>query len=59
MSETYLSDAAHREIADVLVRYATGIDRRRLDGRTCFVDDCHADYGDIGTWRSVEEIARS
>lgn len=47
----------HRVVSDVLVRYATGIDRRDwvLFG-TCFTDDCVADYGEIGTWRSVAEI---
>lgn len=57
MSTTDLTGAARQEIADVLMRYATGIDRRdwRLF-RTCFVDDCHADYGGIGTWHSVDEI---
>ncbi len=51
-------DAADRqEIADVLVRYATGIDRRDWDlFRTCFTDDCVADYGDIGVWHGADEI---
>jgi 3-phenylpropionate/cinnamic acid dioxygenase small subunit len=45
------------DIADVLVRYATGIDRRDWPlFRTCFSADCDADYGDIGHWRSVDEI---
>ncbi len=45
------------EVADVLVRYATGIDRRRWDlFRTCFTEDCEADYGDIGVWHGVEAI---
>ena len=48
---------AHAEIADVLVRYATGIDRRDWSlFRSCFVADCEADYGAIGTWHNVEEI---
>jgi 3-phenylpropionate/cinnamic acid dioxygenase small subunit len=46
-----------QDIADLLVRYATGIDRRDWDlFRTCFTDDCEADYGDIGVWHGVEEI---
>jgi 3-phenylpropionate/cinnamic acid dioxygenase small subunit len=46
-----------QEIAGVLVRYATGIDRRDWDlFRTCFTDDCEVDYGDIGHWRGVDEI---
>jgi 3-phenylpropionate/cinnamic acid dioxygenase small subunit len=45
------------DIGDVLVRYATGIDRRDWSlFRSCFIEDCQADYGDIGTWRSADEI---
>jgi 3-phenylpropionate/cinnamic acid dioxygenase small subunit len=45
------------DIADVLVRYATGIDRRDWElFRTCFTVDCVADYGDIGLWHGVDEI---
>ena len=45
------------EITAVLVRYATGIDQRRWDlFRTCFTDECIADYGDIGTWHGGDEI---
>src|SRR5262245_64433983 len=49
--------AAHHDITQVLLRYASGIDRRDWDlFRTCFTDDCHADYGDIGAWDDVEAI---
>ncbi len=49
--------AARQDIADVLVRYATGIDRRDWDlFRSCFVTDCHADYPGIGTWESADAI---
>ena len=45
------------EVAEVLVRYATGIDRRDWDlFRTCFTEDVEADYGDIGVWHGVDEI---
>jgi 3-phenylpropionate/cinnamic acid dioxygenase small subunit len=45
------------EVAEVLVRYATGIDRREWDlFRTCFTEDCDADYGDIGAWHGVEAV---
>jgi 3-phenylpropionate/cinnamic acid dioxygenase small subunit len=45
------------EVADVLVRYATGIDRRDWAlFRTCFTDDCEADYGAIGAWRGVDAL---
>ena len=41
----------------MLVRYATSIDRKdwtRL--RTCFTEDCHADYADIGVWDGADAI---
>jgi 3-phenylpropionate/cinnamic acid dioxygenase small subunit len=45
------------EVTEVLVRYATGIDSRDWPLlRACFTDDCDADYGDIGHWRSGDEI---
>lgn len=45
------------QVADVLIRYATSIDRRDWDRfRTCFTVDCEADYGDIGRWSGVDEI---
>jgi 3-phenylpropionate/cinnamic acid dioxygenase small subunit len=44
-------------VAEVLVRYATGIDRRDWElFRSCFTEDCHADYGDIGAWQSAGAI---
>lgn len=44
-------------VAEVLVRYATGIDRRDWEVlRSCFTDDCDADYGDIGHWSGGDEI---
>jgi 3-phenylpropionate/cinnamic acid dioxygenase small subunit len=48
---------AKQDIAEVLVRYATSIDRRDWDlFRSCFASDCVADYGDIGTWESADAI---
>lgn len=45
------------EATDVLIRYATGIDSRDWAlFRTCFTDDCDVDYGEIGHWRSCDEI---
>jgi 3-phenylpropionate/cinnamic acid dioxygenase small subunit len=47
-----------QDVADVLVRYATAIDQKDwVLFRTCFTDDCHADYGDIGVWDGVAAIA--
>ena len=41
----------------MLVRYATGIDRRDWDlFRTCFTADCVVDYGDIGLWHGADEV---
>jgi 3-phenylpropionate/cinnamic acid dioxygenase small subunit len=46
------------DIADVLIRYATGVDSKNWPlFRTCFTDDVHADYGDIGVWDGVDAIA--
>jgi 3-phenylpropionate/cinnamic acid dioxygenase small subunit len=46
-----------RDVSDLLVRYATGIDRRDWALlRSCFTEDCDADYGDIGVWRGGDEI---
>ena len=45
------------DIAKVLVRYATGIDRRDWAlFRTCFTDDVQADYEGIATWEDVDAI---
>lgn len=56
-----MTESAHREdrqdISEVLVRYATGIDRRDWSLlRSCFTDDCEADYGKIGVWHGADEI---
>jgi uncharacterized protein (TIGR02246 family) len=46
-----------QDICDVLVRYATGIDRRDWPlFATVFTDDCECDYGEIGRWHGVDEI---
>lgn len=52
--------AARQDIAEVLVRYATGIDRRDWEAfRTCFTDDVLAEYEGIATWNGVDEITDS
>ena len=46
-----------RDITDVLLRYATGIDRRDWPlFRTVFTDDCELDYGEVGSWSGVDAI---
>lgn len=50
-----MSDRA--DIADVLIRYATGIDRKDWPlFRTVFTADCELDYGQIGTWNGVDAV---
>ena len=47
-----------QDIADLLVRYATGIDRRDWPlFRTVFTGDCELDYGEIGAWKGVDAVA--
>ncbi len=44
-----------QDISDLLVRYATGIDRRDWPlFRTVFTADCELDYGEIGAWNGVD-----
>lgn len=46
-----------RAIIKVLVRYATGIDRRDWHlFRTCFTDTFEGDYPGFGLWRGPDEI---
>ena len=52
--------AAKQDIAEVLVRYATGIDRRDWElFRTCFTDDVLAEYDGIATWEGADAITDS
>ena len=52
--------ADEHDIANVLVRYATGIDRRDWElFRTCFTEDVLAEYEGLDPWCSVEEITES
>jgi 3-phenylpropionate/cinnamic acid dioxygenase small subunit len=46
-----------QEIDDVLLRYATGIDRRDWPlFRTVFTEDCELDYGEIGAWTGIDAV---
>jgi SnoaL-like domain len=57
MTASTLDRDVRDQVTDVLVRYATGIDSRDWElFKTCFTDDCDADYGDIGHWHSADEI---
>ena len=57
MSDASVDRDDRQDIADVLVRYATGIDRRDwVLLRSCFTEDCEADYGVIGAWDSADAI---
>jgi len=45
------------QIAEVLVRYATGIDFKDWALlRTCWTDDVEADYGEVGQYSGVDAI---
>ena len=49
----------HQDIFDLLVRYATGSDRRDWPlFRTVFTDDCQLDYGEIGAWNGIDAVAQ-
>jgi 3-phenylpropionate/cinnamic acid dioxygenase small subunit len=55
MAGTAVGD--HHEIGELLIRYATGIDRRDWSlFRTVFTSDCVLDYGEIGTWHGVDAV---
>jgi 3-phenylpropionate/cinnamic acid dioxygenase small subunit len=57
MRDQPASQELQRAVTDVLIRYASGIDSRDwVLLRSCFTDDCEADYGEIGHWRSGDEI---
>lgn len=46
-----------QDICELLVRYATGIDRRDWPlFRTVFTADCELDYGVIGSWTGVDAV---
>lgn len=57
MTKIDVDPTIRAEATDVLVRYASGIDRRDWElFRTCFTPDCVIDYGTIGAWNGADEI---
>lgn len=57
MSAEQSDSSVHFGVSAVLVRYASGIDRRDWTlFRSCFTPDCSIDYGDIGKWNGADEI---
>jgi len=52
-----LTVETRQAIADLVVRYATGIDTRDWHLlRSCFTDDCQVDYGDVGRWQGGDAV---
>jgi 3-phenylpropionate/cinnamic acid dioxygenase small subunit len=52
-----LSAQDERAISAVLVAYGTSIDQRDWSRfRTCFSEDCEADYGSFGKWTGAVAI---
>ena len=50
-------DADKAQIAEVLIRYATGIDFKDWPLlRTCWTDDVDVDYGEVGQFSGVDAI---
>jgi 3-phenylpropionate/cinnamic acid dioxygenase small subunit len=53
-----LSVQDERAISALLVAYGTSIDQRDWNRlRTCFTQDCEADYGNFGKWQGAAAIA--
>lgn len=54
---TDLAQTDQAQIADVLIRYATGIDQRDWPlFRTCWLPEIDADYGRFGRFTSVDAL---
>lgn len=52
-----LSAQDERAISAILVAYGTSIDQRDWNRfRTCFSEDCEADYGSFGKWTGAVAI---
>jgi 3-phenylpropionate/cinnamic acid dioxygenase small subunit len=52
-----LSAQDERAILAILIAYGTSIDQRDWNRfRTCFSEDCEADYGNFGKWQGAVAI---
>jgi SnoaL-like domain len=50
-------DADNEQIAEVLIRYATGIDFKDWALlRTCWIEDVDVDYGEVGRYSGADAI---
>jgi 3-phenylpropionate/cinnamic acid dioxygenase small subunit len=57
MADSRIDRTVRDGVTDTLIGYASGIDRRDwLAFRSCFTDECDADYGAIGHWHGGDEI---
>jgi 3-phenylpropionate/cinnamic acid dioxygenase small subunit len=57
VKRTDVAREIRQDVADLLIRYASAIDRRDWELlRSCFTDDCVVDYGAIGSWNGADEI---
>lgn len=56
-AESALDMHDEHAIRALLVAYGTSIDQRNWERfRSCFSNDCHADYGQFGTWQGADAI---
>jgi 3-phenylpropionate/cinnamic acid dioxygenase small subunit len=54
---TDIDPTVRQELADLVIRYATGIDDRDWKlFRSCFADDCVSDYGEVGHWDTGDAL---
>ena len=55
MSE--IDPCVRQALTDLVLQYSAGIDGRDWElFRSCFTDDCVADYGEVGRWEGADAI---
>ena len=60
MTDTPLSTEDRFAIQDLMVRYATAIDNRDWALlRSCFTEQCNAEYGEFGAWSTADDLAEA